>query len=359
MPADFDEMQAGPFDPLFNELDGFRCPCPKYIEIDFDEPNTLPVQDGIYPHNGTEPLVGEAAWSSASVSYIVGDIVERSGLTYSCNTSHTSDAGNGPPNAWWSLLNNTRFQDWHIVDYRTVPPPPLPNPNPPPTPLVIMRDGDCYYDTYFAPPAFFGYYPKTYNGIGLFVTSTEYLVPTWNFKIFYTIDDIVWFDGSSAVGVFRCILNHASHDEDPPIIPSNATYWSPIYLWDELSSFVVGDWVYWEDGKVYECTADNSDQEPPNASYWTEVHAFASNGDKTWDRMRVDHLMQWCITDSITLIEFFDSAAVLDSIFLTSVGSRLQDESVVKNSTVHTKFLGQHDKTIFGINRLFSYYDTL
>ena len=48
--------------------------------------------------------VSRGAWSSASVAYAIGDVVDRNGSSYSCVAAHTSTAGNGPPGANWTLL---------------------------------------------------------------------------------------------------------------------------------------------------------------------------------------------------------------------------------------------------------------
>ena len=48
--------------------------------------------------------VNRGEWSGSSVSYIVGDFVQRNGSSYSVIIAHTSTALNGPPGANWALL---------------------------------------------------------------------------------------------------------------------------------------------------------------------------------------------------------------------------------------------------------------
>lgn len=48
--------------------------------------------------------VNRGAWSGSSVSYIVGDFVQRNGSSYSVIIAHASTALNGPPGANWALL---------------------------------------------------------------------------------------------------------------------------------------------------------------------------------------------------------------------------------------------------------------
>ena len=48
--------------------------------------------------------VNRGEWSGSSVSYIVGDFVQRDGSSYSVIIAHTSTALNGPPGANWALL---------------------------------------------------------------------------------------------------------------------------------------------------------------------------------------------------------------------------------------------------------------
>lgn len=48
--------------------------------------------------------VNRGEWSGSSVSYIVGDFVQRNGSSYSVIIAHTSTALNGPPGTNWALL---------------------------------------------------------------------------------------------------------------------------------------------------------------------------------------------------------------------------------------------------------------
>ena len=48
--------------------------------------------------------VNRGEWSGLSVSYIVGDFVQRNGSSYSVIIAHTSTALNGPPGTNWALL---------------------------------------------------------------------------------------------------------------------------------------------------------------------------------------------------------------------------------------------------------------
>lgn len=56
------------------------------------------------------PSLQRGAWSAASVAYALGDIVTRSGSSYTCIVAHTSTGANGPPGSNWALLANVGAQ---------------------------------------------------------------------------------------------------------------------------------------------------------------------------------------------------------------------------------------------------------
>lgn len=78
--------------------------------LGIDDAGTTADWSGIIDDNGNKPddnatrNVNRGEWSDASVAYLVGDIVQRNGSSYSAIVAHTSNAGNGPPGANWALL---------------------------------------------------------------------------------------------------------------------------------------------------------------------------------------------------------------------------------------------------------------
>ncbi len=78
--------------------------------LGIDDAGTTADWSGIVDDNGNKPEdnatrnVNRGEWSDASVAYLVGDIVQRNGSSYSAIVAHTSDASNGPPGAYWTLL---------------------------------------------------------------------------------------------------------------------------------------------------------------------------------------------------------------------------------------------------------------
>jgi hypothetical protein len=78
--------------------------------LGIDDAGTTADWSGIVDDNGDKPddnatrNVNRGAWSGSSVSYIVGDFVQRNGSSYSAIIAHTSTAVNGPPGANWALL---------------------------------------------------------------------------------------------------------------------------------------------------------------------------------------------------------------------------------------------------------------
>jgi hypothetical protein len=78
--------------------------------LGIDDAGTTADWSGIVDDNGDKPddnatrNVNRGEWSSASVAYVVGDIVQRNGSSYSVAIAHTSSVSNGPPGANWKLL---------------------------------------------------------------------------------------------------------------------------------------------------------------------------------------------------------------------------------------------------------------
>lgn len=58
----------------------------------------------------TLPALNRGAWSASSIAYALGDIVTRSGSSYTCIIAHTSTGGNGPPGSNWALLADAGAQ---------------------------------------------------------------------------------------------------------------------------------------------------------------------------------------------------------------------------------------------------------
>ena len=63
-----------------------------------------PAAAGADPTRATVPAMPRGEWSSASVSYVTGDIVFRNNAAHTAKANHTSTSGNGPPSAQWEPL---------------------------------------------------------------------------------------------------------------------------------------------------------------------------------------------------------------------------------------------------------------
>jgi len=92
----------------------------------------------------------------------------------------------------------------------------------------------------------------------------------WNSLVSYSAGDIVIQGGA----VYRC--SGATHtNQQPP----NATYWTSITAntWSLATSYSVDD-VAWHGGTLYRCIADHTNQTPPNTAYWASVPVIYAEG---------------------------------------------------------------------------------
>lgn len=91
----------------------------------------------------------------------------------------------------------------------------------------------------------------------------------WDSGTTYSANDVVTHNGSAYI----CIL--ASTNNEPP----NATYWtlisegvdwSGLAAWNSGTTYKVND-LATLNGSLYVCTTEHSNQEPPNGSYWLKA----------------------------------------------------------------------------------------
>lgn len=135
----------------------------------------------------------------------------------------------------------------------------------------------------------------------LYKTYDELNKGEWSVSESYTIGDFVSIGGSSYV----CILNSLGNE------PPNATYWSLIASkgdkgdagdtgnagpqgeqgepgiqwrgdWNSITTYVERDVVY-SGGSSYICISTNTNQEPPNATYWELIAQRGIDGEGAGD----------------------------------------------------------------------------
>jgi hypothetical protein len=208
-----------------------------------------------------EGLNWKGNWTVAT-RYIVNDLVKYGGTTYVCNTYHTSDAtelnGLEADQSKWDVLNQG-------IEFKTT-----------------WEDGVRYKVN-----------DVVQYGAALWITTTAHTSSTlfstdvanwtefvrgfqfesdWEPLRVYQPGDIVSYGGNQYIAL-------TNHSESNPF--TETTDWQ---LYTQGIKFL-GDWgddstqqdyrageVVRHGGYTYICTADNNNQEPPNASYWERLN---------------------------------------------------------------------------------------
>ena len=203
-------------------------------------------------------LYWSGAWTT-NTRYRKNDLVSYGGITYVCNTYHTSAAtstlGLEDDLGLWDEFNQgiTYLADWtDAVRYRE-------------NDVVKYGASTWICTTYHTSTSTFDN-----SKWSLFVEGIEF-ENTWNGSNTYQIGDIVTYGGYSYV----CKQNHST--SQTPSATSSA-YWD-VYTtgfnfqgdWT-ATSYKVGD-VVRVGGYTYVAKLDNSSQQPPNLTYWNRLNS--------------------------------------------------------------------------------------
>jgi len=202
-----------------------------------------------------------ANWSVAT-QYKVNDVVVYGGYVYRCITAHTSSATTAlgleaNQSSWQTVYQQLSYQaDWTVnARYRQLD--------------IVRFDGALYVcATAHTSTAFLNDF--NVSRWTEYIPSLEYKSAPWSSVTQYYVGDVVNYGGYS----YRA--TSANQGQIPDI---NTSYWSIVtqnyYFQDNWSAtdingsktYLIGS-VVRVDGYVYVAILDNTNQRPPNATYW-------------------------------------------------------------------------------------------
>ncbi len=147
----------------------------------------------------------------------------------------------------------------------------------------------------------------------------------WSGATTYAVGEVVENDG----GLYICKLESTNNE------PPNATYWTLMSSdtdtdtheldwkgeWSGATAYVISDWIE-NDGSAYKCVADNTDNIPPNLTYWELV---SSDGEK--------HLLADTFTGESLDTDNWDETTVGSGSVVVTGGECTLDTGATLNST--------------------------
>lgn len=197
-----------------------------------------------------------------STRYKVGDLVKYGGVTYVCSTAHTSAAttalGLENDQASWDYFNQgiDYKGTWsNAVRYKVND--------------VVKNGGGSYIcvNAHTSTSSF----ATDYAYWNQFVEGVEF-EGEWASSTVYQPGDIVRYGGNSYIAKTA----HTSGSGTPP--STNATDYALFSTgfrlqsdWSSVTAYKIGEIVR-NGGYTYVATADNTNQQPPNASYWSKLN---------------------------------------------------------------------------------------
>jgi hypothetical protein len=205
---------------------------------------------------------GPGATWSLSTQYKINDVVVYGGYVYRCTTSHTSAATvalglEANQSAWQVVYQQLFYQSTWSVGYRY-------------RQLDIVQfDGSLYVcATAHTSTAFLNDFNASRWTV--YLPALEYLTSPWSSLTQYYVNDVVNYGGYS----YRA--TSANQGQIPDI---NTSYWSIVtenyYFQNNWAAtdingsktYLIGS-VVRVDGYVYVAILDNTNIQPPNATYW-------------------------------------------------------------------------------------------
>lgn len=209
---------------------------------------------------------GPGATWTALTQYKVNDIVVYGGSVYRCVTAHTSAATpalglEANQSSWQTVYQQLSYQGaWNVTTrYRYLD--------------IVKFDGSLYVCTIAHLSSSFLTDYATSNLWTIYIPALEYISTPWSSLTQYYTGDVVNYGGYS----YRA--TSASVGQVPDI---NTSYWSIVtenYTfqnnWQASGSngpvtYLIGS-VVRNNGYTYVCILDNTNQQPPNATYWSVV----------------------------------------------------------------------------------------
>ena len=203
-------------------------------------------------------LFWRSNWAT-STRYRVNDFVSYGGITYICNTAHTSSAtttdGLEADQSKWDAFNQGIIyrQDWSgsSVRYRV---------------NDVVKYGAS---TWICTTAHTSSATFDNSKWSIFTEGLEF-ENSWNDSAVYQVGDMVTYGGYSYVA-------KQNHTNKNPV--SNPDFWA-VYTtgfnfrgdWSDVTNYLIGD-VVRLGGYTYLAVTDSTDQTPPNLTYWNRLNS--------------------------------------------------------------------------------------
>lgn len=221
----------------------------------------------------------DSTWTTG-VTYNIGDVVGRNGSWYTCIRSHSSQQ---PPNRiyWiesgvgWQWNSSTTYRSEDLVNrngywFRAI--------NGPHSQAAPTNGTSTGFWThipymsadsalYYTNESILNYYGTWYRYNSGW-SNTPPILWRWRSGKGYVAEDLVCYSNVW----YRCIRAHTSSGS---ILPTNPTYWSAVtsfWTWNSSHAYSRGDVVH-RSGSWYRAVRANSNQQPPNANYWSNAPA--------------------------------------------------------------------------------------
>jgi hypothetical protein len=205
-----------------------------------------------------------AAWS-ASTSYSANDTALYGGTVYKCVTAHSAQT---PTNTTYWAGPPVIYAEGNIS---------VPSNNP--TQKIQLR-------AEFIPAPLFPNAAGATNSTTSISIASSGLIESYNSNL---LQPVQWSASSSYVAgavvfypasglYYRALV---AHSNQAPVVSggTNYNYWTPAVpsyrAWNSSVSYAIGDLVTYS-GKLYRGTAANSNQVPPNSSYWVEQMEYVA-----------------------------------------------------------------------------------
>lgn len=225
----------------------------------------LVAHTGKTPPESTYWTTSTAATWNAATAYAVNNTVTYGGTVYKCISAHSNQA---PPNPTYWAGPPVIYSEGTVT---------LTANNP--TQRTQLR-AEVQPSALF-PNAVGGSNSSTSINLASSGTIESYnsnlLQPvTWSSATSYVMGAVVYYPPAGQY--YRALV---AHTNQAPVVSGslNTAYWTPAATsypaWDSGRTYAVGDMVAHDD-LLYRCTAANTNQEPPDTSYWAQQMEYAA-----------------------------------------------------------------------------------
>jgi hypothetical protein len=99
-------------------------------------------------------------------------------------------------------------------------------------------------------------------------------IPIYDNSVIYSVNNVVSYNPTSSI--YACIATTTAG-----ILPTNAAYFTAVTPWLSSTAYVIGNFVI-QNGVVYKCIANNTNQMPPYAPSWTSIYTGGTWGTSNY-----------------------------------------------------------------------------